>query len=152
MSTRYRALEASDKIRWSALFDGYCEFYEYPISEKRSATVWEWLMDDQNPCECRVADSDDFGVIGLAHYNPRPDSLDGNYSCYLADLFVDPKARGLGIGDGLYRDVMDICRQRGWDTLNLLTHYSNKQAQKVYDRYGAKTDFYWYSTTIDLGK
>jgi len=43
----------------------------------------------------------------FACHDPRGDAL------YLADVYVGPEARGLGVGQELYRALFDLCRRKG---------------------------------------
>ncbi len=145
----HRPIKPEDFDQWKPLFEGYCAFYERVIDEAHIETVWLWLTDPSHIMEGFVAERDDRTLIGLAHFHPRPNNLAACDTCYLSDLFVAPHVRERGVGDGLYKAVMEECRKRGWPVLNLLTQHSNETAQKLYDRYGAKTDFYWYATAIN---
>ena len=143
-----RKLRERDRQDWEELFRGYCAFYQVPASDQQVDAVWAWLIDESHIFEGLVAEKSGEGLVGLAHFNPRPNPLRGCDTCYLSDLFVKPEMRGTGLGNQLYRSVMEVCRERGWPALNLLTQQSNETAQALYDRYGEKTDFYWYATSL----
>jgi GNAT superfamily N-acetyltransferase len=64
--------------------------------------------------------------------------------CYLEDLFVDPQARGRGIGRALIDDLVALARARGWSRLYWHTKASNETARRLYDRYVAADDFVRY--------
>ena len=70
--------------------------------------------------------------------------------CYLEDLFVDPAARGHGIGQALIQDLIDIGRKRGWSRL-----YRHTRASERAPRAGSTTssshadDFVRYRMILD---
>ena len=55
--------------------------------------------------------------------------------CYLEDLFVDPAARGQGIGRALITDLIEFARNRGWKRLYWNTDASNSAARALYDQF-----------------
>jgi aminoglycoside 6'-N-acetyltransferase I len=54
---------------------------------------------------------------------------------YLAQLFVDDKVRGKGIGNNLVRETMTIAKERGVSKIILLTK-PDSEAEKFYRRIG----------------
>jgi GNAT superfamily N-acetyltransferase len=54
------------------------------------------------------------------------------------DLFVDPSARGEGVGRALIETSASVARERGAHHLEWMTAPSNKTAQRLYDSTGAE--------------
>ena len=55
--------------------------------------------------------------------------------CYLEDLFVDPQARGKGVGRALVDDLVVISKRHGWRGIYWHTNEDNARARKLYDSY-----------------
>jgi GNAT superfamily N-acetyltransferase len=55
--------------------------------------------------------------------------------CYLEDLFVDPAARGGGVGRALIEDLIALARGQGWQRLYWNTDTSNETARRLYDSF-----------------
>ncbi len=53
------------------------------------------------------------------------------------DLFVDPAARGKGVGRALIEASMEVARERGADHLEWMTAPDNEAARRLYDSTGA---------------
>lgn len=67
------------------------------------------------------------------------------------DLFVDPDARGLGVGKALIESAADAARTRGSGHLEWLTHIDNRKAQRLYEQFRADRSS-WFGYEIDLGQ
>ena len=87
------------------------------------------------------------GRLHRLHHSPR--LLDAHAACYLEDLFVDPAARGHGIGEALIQDLIDIGRERGWSRLYWHTRASNEAARRLYDKFVHADDFVRYRLILD---
>jgi len=53
-------------------------------------------------------------------------------------LFLEPEARGLGLGQRLLGECIEFARQSGNHTLRLWTHDTHRGAIRLYERYGFK--------------
>jgi GNAT superfamily N-acetyltransferase len=94
-----------------------------------------------------IAPSDDGLLIGAW----RGEQLTG-YACLywsftslvpaetvlMNDLFVDPAARGQGVGRALIEASADVARKRGAHHVEWMTAPDNATAQRLYDATGAK--------------
>ena len=69
--------------------------------------------------------------------------------CYLEDLFVAPDFRGRRIGYALIEDLLQLGRQRGWTQLYWHTRGGNREARRLYDKFGAADDFVRYRLPLD---
>jgi GNAT superfamily N-acetyltransferase len=65
------------------------------------------------------------------------------------DLFVDPSARGQGVGRALIEASAAIARDRGAHHLEWMTAPDNKAARRLYDATGAKHSE-WIEYELDL--
>ena len=129
-----RAAEPRDEDRWRELWAGYLKFYEVAVSPEITAATWEKAMSDRSAIFMRVAEVDGSVAgftLSLTHEGTWITGLD----CYLEDLFVDPSARGKGVGRALMDDLVALCRQNGWSRLYWHTAEGNATARTLYDSY-----------------
>lgn len=69
-------------------------------------------------------------------------------TCYLEDLFVEPAARGAGVGRALLDQLVALGRDRRWTSIYWHTRAGNAQARKLYDRYTQADNFARYRLMI----
>lgn len=62
----------------------------------------------------------------------------GERTTHLAQIVVDPRARGRGLGRALVESVMATAAARGFERMTLLVAASNDRASALYDRLGYK--------------
>jgi GNAT superfamily N-acetyltransferase len=132
MSSNIRPITKSDKSRWLELFKAYIEFYNSNLSEDQYELTWSRINSEYN-MHGLLAEMDG-KVIGLAHYIFRPDTWEVEDFCYLEDLFVDPKARGCGVGRALIKAVEQIAIKKRSKRLYWVTAEDNQVARKLYDQ------------------
>lgn len=139
--------ELEDVVR---LFHGYLRFYEKSVE----AGAAHGFIDDR----LRKQDSVvflawlDAQALGFVQLYPCFASLSLAPSWVLNDLYVDPSARGRGVGEAL----MAAARQLGADTgaaeIFLQTARSNVTAQRLYQRLGYQRDDEFLVYTLSLPK
>lgn len=71
----------------------------------------------------------DGGIVGSIFVMPS-DGLPG--SAQLRMLYVEPSARGQGIGEALVAQAVGFARERGYDRMRLWTHTNQVSARKLY--------------------
>ena len=157
-----RAVAESDAAAWRRLWAGYVAFYAATVADEITEHTWRRMLDPAAPvigrvAECGVAECGvaECGVAeGDGHVAGFSVSVihEGTWTlapvCYLEDLFVDPAARGGGIGRALIEDLVDLGRQRGWSRLYWHTRAGNTAARRLYDRFAAADDFVRYRMTL----
>jgi GNAT superfamily N-acetyltransferase len=79
-------------------------------------------------------------VVGFAACGWKWSSLRGARVVVLEDLFVDPDARGAGIGRALIDACADRARELGAPLIEWLTAPDNARARSVYDATGAEAE------------
>jgi GNAT superfamily N-acetyltransferase len=94
----------------------------------------------------RVAEIDG-EIVGFSNSVIHPGTWSTGPACYLEDLFVDPTARGKGIGRALIQDLVDLGKQQGWANLYWHTRHDNP-ARKLYDEFVGADDFVRYRLTL----
>lgn len=137
---------AADRAEWRHLYDDYAAFYRMPMDDRIAEATWAWLQDPVHPVEGVLARLDGVAV-GLVHFRPMPSPLRGAEVGFLDDLYVDPAARGRGVGEALIAHVAAVAQQRGWAKVRWLTADDNYRARALYDRVAAKTSWNLYELT-----
>jgi GNAT superfamily N-acetyltransferase len=132
MSLRIRPISQNDKTIWLELFKEYIDFYMAELSNEQYELTWQRINSEYN-MHGLLAEKDG-QIIGLAHYIFRPDTWEVADFCYLEDLYVDPKARGVGIGRALIKAVEQIAIEKGSKRLYWTTAEDNEVARKLYDK------------------
>lgn len=139
-----RALTPKDKESWYPLWRGYQEFYRTDIPDAVTETTWQRLLDPAEPMDGAIARGKEGGALGLVHHiRHRSCWTTGDY-CYLQDLFVDPARRGGGAGRTLVEHVYAVAEKQGCSRVYWLTHETNAQAMKLYDRIADRSGFVQY--------
>jgi GNAT superfamily N-acetyltransferase len=132
VSILIRSINQGDKSRWLQLFKEYIEFYESKLSDTQYELTWQRINSEFN-MHGLLAEIDG-QIIGLAHYVFRPDTWEIEDFCYLEDLYVDPKVRGVGVGRALIKAVEQIAVEKGSKRLYWTTAEDNEIARKLYDK------------------
>ncbi len=132
MNISIRPIVESDYVRWLELFKQYIEFYKSHLSDEQYELTWQRINSDFN-MHGLLAEVDG-QIIGLTHYIFRPDTWEVADFCYLEDLYVDPKVRGVGVGGALIKAVEQIAIEKGSKRLYWTTAEDNEVARKLYDK------------------
>ncbi len=143
-----RSLAAGDHDAWMPLWRGYQAFYQVDIPAAASAAAWARLLDPAEPMAGALAwrAGEAVGLVHLVRH--RSFWTVGDY-CYLQDLFVREGLRGGGIGRALITHAYDWARVRGCSRVHWLTHETNTDAMKLYDRVADRSGFVQYRHLLD---
>jgi GNAT superfamily N-acetyltransferase len=141
---RVRFVTARDDERWRELFQGYIAFYEATVSDAVIALTWRRLLEGKDGMAGLVAVDAGDRPIGLAHLIFHRSTWSETWYCYLEDLFVDPLARGAGVGSALIKASYAEADRRGATRTYWATQDKNKAARQLYDRLGVLTEFVQY--------
>ena len=146
-TTRVRAARDDEFAVWMPLWRGYQAFYKVDIADEVSRTTWQRFFDPTEPMHCDLVEVD--GVVrGLVHSIDHRSCWLKEHSCYLQDLFVAPESRGLGLGRRLIEHVYAQAKARGCARVHWLTHETNTDAMKLYDRIADKPGFVQYRKAL----
>ncbi|MEM6577112.1 MAG: GNAT family N-acetyltransferase [Pseudomonadota bacterium] len=139
-----RPLLSSDLARWDSLWTQYLAFYETTLPPDVHETAFTRLLSD-SPHEFRglIAERDG-EPIGLAHYLFHRTLWSVEDTCYLMDLFVDPKVRGGGVGRALINAVHEDAAKHGIPGTYWMTQEFNYKGRMLYDQVAERTPFIIY--------
>ena len=88
-------------------------------------------------------------IVGIAHYRTMPRPIKGQYIGFLDDLFIEPDFRGQKIAQKLISHLKTLSKANNWDGIRWITHSSNKNAKKLYDKISNNTGFELYELKRD---
>ena len=138
-----RDIAAADEPTWRRLWAGYLAFYKTAVPDAVTDATWAKLFDPVSAVFGRVAVRDR-QMIGFALSRVHEGTWTASNSCYLEDLYVDPAARGSGVGRALVEDLVEMGRARGWSRLEWHTAEGNAVARRLYDQFVLADDHVRY--------
>ena len=144
MPVAIRRIEARDRQRWGVLWEGYCRFYKVDLSGPVTEHTWNRVIDTASPVHAIVAEQPGDGVIGIANYVIHEHTWSLTPTCYLQDLYVDPKTRAAGVGKQLIDWLVTEMKARKWSRLYWATAETNYRARGLYDKYTPHSGFLRY--------
>ena len=143
MSFAIRPIESADRTAWLPLWQSYQSFYQVTIPNETTAATWERLLDPAEPMAGALA-WDGAEAVGLVHHiRHRSTWTIGDY-VYLQDLFVAEGGRARGTGWALIAHVEALARAAGCSRVHWLTHETNTDAMKLYDKVAQRSGFVQY--------
>ena len=138
-----RKLNKDDFKRWSNLYQEYAIFYNVPMNMGILETLWDWI-NDENHIVNGICFELNNKILGIAHYRTMPRPIKGQYIGFLDDLFVDPDFRGQKIAQKLISHLKSLSKANNWNGIRWITHSSNKNAKKLFDKIANNTGFELY--------
>ena len=142
-----RPLNKTDYPQWLSLWDAYNAFYGRSgltaLPEEITLATWERFFDPNEPVHGFVAEYEG-KLLGITHYIFHRSTTAIAPTCYLQDLFTAEAARGKGIGRALINAVYEQAKVAGSPRVYWLTHETNLQAMKLYDKVAEKSGFVVY--------
>ena len=139
---RIRAATEDDLEAVVPLMRAYCRFYEVasPNDAGLAEMVRALVAAEDSEGILLVGCDEEGGVVGFAACGWKWSSLRGARVVVLEDLFVDPAARGGGIGGALIAACAERARDLGAPVIEWLTQPDNARARSVYDATGAEAE------------
>jgi ribosomal protein S18 acetylase RimI-like enzyme len=136
-----RALRAEDRERWNELWRGYLEFYRHDLPADITDLTWRRILDPAHPFRGLAALDRQDRIAGIVHCHVHASTWARTGYCYLEDLFVDPAARGQGIGRALIEAVYRSADEQGVERVYWHTETTNATAQALYRQVAELTPF-----------
>ena len=143
-----RNLEEKDKKNWENLYNDYANFYKVPMNRGILDTLWTWIHDENHIVNGVCYELDD-KIVGIAHYRTMPRPIKGEYIGFLDDLYVDPNYRGQKIAQKIINYLKTLSKDNNWSGIRWITHSSNNNAKKLYDKIADNTGFEIYELKGD---
>ena len=143
-----RFLEHKDKVEWKKLYNAYADFYKVSMNPRILDTFWDWIHDD-NHIVNGICYELEGNIVGISHYRTMTRPIKGEYIGFLDDLFVEPEFRGRQIAKKLINHLKSLSKANNWDGIRWITHSSNENAKKLYDKIANNTGFELYELKGD---
>ena len=140
----YQPLTIGDFGAWRPLWDGYLAFYTAQVPPATTAQTFERLTAGDEPMGGFIARDEQGNAVGIVHWILHRSCWTAGDYCYLQDLFVSPEHRAAGIGRQLIGAVYALAASRGCARVYWLTHESNTDAMKLYDKVAERSGFIQY--------
>ena len=140
-----RPLTASDEAEWRRLWTGYLNYYETTVPDAVYGSTFARLLGDDPQDFNGFLALVDGQSMGLTHYLFHRHAWKTENVCYLQDLYVDPAARGTGLGRRLIEAVYAAADANGTPAVYWMTQDFNATGRRLYDRIGKLTPFIRYS-------
>ena len=137
-----------DKDKWEKLYHAYADFYKVPMNSAILDTLWNWILDD-NHIVNGICYELEGNIVGIAHFRSMPRPIKGQYIGFLDDLFVEPEFRGQQIAQKLISYLKSLSKANNWNGIRWITHSSNENAKKLYDKIANNTGFELYELKRD---
>lgn len=139
---KIRSLEKTDETEWRRLWAGYIDFYRAEVTEDVTGPLFARLMREGSHFGF-VADGGD-RLLGFVHGLPHASTWSVKEYCYLEDLYVDPSARGQGVGRQLIEKIYEEADRRDCSRVYWHTDSGNVKARALYDTLASLSDFVQY--------
>lgn len=129
------------------------ELAEYEkLSHEMTATLAEYqaLFGGENPRAFALVAEVEGGIVGCAVWHYNVSTFLGKLGIYLEDLYVQPEARGRGIGNAFFEALKEKAKQEGlgrivWQVLDW-----NEPSIKFYESLGATCRDGWLTYLIEV--
>lgn len=140
-----RPLCPADAPDWSRLWTAYLAFYSTVLPAEVHASTWARLMGDGFYDPRGLIARQGGQAVGLVQFLLHRSGWKIEPVTYLQDLYVDPAARGSGIGRALVEAVYAEADRLGSPAVYWLTNEGNSTARRLYDRVGVQSQFLRYN-------
>jgi len=146
MAINVREVKTQDYEAWTILWQNYLTFAGGDLDGSITLSTWNRALSSDSPLMCRVAEKEG-SIIGFAIFILHEGSWATRPLCYLEDLYVDEKSRGIGAGRSLIEAILDEAKDKAWAKVYWVTRASNP-ARALYDQLAVLEDFVRYSIKV----
>lgn len=149
MQFSIRRATTDDIGHLAPLFDAYRQFYGQPGDVELARG---FLAERIARCESHILlAADEAGQpLGFAQLYPVFSSIQCRRALVLNDLYVIACGRGLGIGTALLEHARRLASLLGAASISLQTAPDNRQARRLYERFGFALDDQFHSYVLQL--
>ena len=132
----------------SNLFNAYRMYYEQPSDVEGARDYIKDRLENEESVIIVIKNHQKY--VGFTQLYPTFSSISMKKAWILNDMFVDPEARKLGIGQTLLQKAKDHAEETGAKSIVLETAPDNYTAQKLYEKNGyvRDTQFYHYELSV----
>lgn len=148
MALEIRYVKETDHPEWLEMFKQYCVFHDVPLNVDVTERAWERIFTAGTPLRALIAREPQGEALGICNYVCHEDTFSTRPMCYLADLYVDPRARGRGVGRALIAEVERIGREQDWFRIYWITGEDNAPARGLYDAVARNTGHVRYDIPL----
>jgi GNAT superfamily N-acetyltransferase len=150
MMEEVRDAERGDEAEWHRMWSANCAHYNASVSAADSRELWRRIMDPEHPVGALVcvASGGEGALAGFANYVLRPHTFSSRMVCYLEDLWIEPSARGAGLGRRFIDTLIARGKDRGWRRIYWHTEADNTAARRLYDRVTRPTNYVRYDVPL----
>ena len=139
MHVKIITADITDLSEIALLFDAYRVFYKQDSNVKIAMEfLKQRLENSESVIFCAIDESGQY--LGFTQLYPIFSSVSVQRTWLLNDLYVDTKARGLGVGTKLLNQAKDYAKQTGAKGVALETEMTNVNAQKLYEHLNYEKD------------
>ena len=141
-------MDNKDKGEWKKLYYAYADFYKVRMNLGILNTLWDWIHND-NHIVNGIFYELEVNIVGIAHYRTMPIPIKGECIDFLDDLFIDSEFKGRQIAKNLIGHLKSLPKANNWNGVRWITHSSNENAKKLYDKIANNTGFELYELKGD---
>ena len=140
-----RPLTPADRQEWEMLWRDYLDFYQSTLDPAQFDHTFRRLSQPEYASMFGYVAEYEGKLVGLVNCINHDHGWHMQQVVYLQDLYVDDRARKLGIGQKLIEAVYAYADENNKANVYWTTQTSNHTARKLYDRIGTLTEFIKYS-------
>ncbi len=140
-----RPLTPADREGWETLWHAYLDFYQSGLDPAQFDYTFTRLSQPDYASMFGYVAEYEGKLVGLVNCINHDHGWHMQQVVYLQDLYVDYRARKLGIGQKLIEAVYAYADENNKANVYWTTQTSNHTARKLYDRIGTLTEFIKYS-------
>lgn len=140
-----RLLTPADREGWEVLWRDYLDFYQSELNPAQFDYTFQRLSQPDYASMFGYVAEYEGKLVGLVNCINHDHGWHMQQVVYLQDLYVDDRARKLGIGQKLIEAVYAYADENNKANVYWTTQTSNHTARKLYDRIGTLTEFIKYS-------
>src|ERR1700678_4116805 len=131
-----------DEADWRELWAAYTRFSRVDLPAAVTDATWARIVTPDSPMGALVAADAKGRLIAFGIFVVHAYSFDDRPACLIDDAYVQPEARGLGIGTRLISFLIERADMEGWGRVYWVAHQSNAVACRTFDRHFGCRDGY----------